>query len=215
LLVASIAVKRRVVCISHAEGAGGEEVGRLVAERLGCLYVDEEIVARAAAKGAIEPAEVADEERRKSVAARVLAAIAQGGGEAWAFGGVPLREHEELSGDEVRALIRETIEETAARGNAVIVAHAASHVVMGAPGALRVLVTASPDTRATRLAGAEGLDRAQAARAVKNSDRARADYLKRFHDIGEELPTQYDLVVNTDVLSVEQGAELVAQAAFL
>jgi len=35
------------VCISHAEGAGGEEVGRLVADRLGFVYVDEEIVARA------------------------------------------------------------------------------------------------------------------------------------------------------------------------
>ena len=38
----------QVVCISHAPGAGGEEVGRLVAERLGLLYVDDDIVARAA-----------------------------------------------------------------------------------------------------------------------------------------------------------------------
>ena len=29
----------------------------------------------------------------------------------------------------------------------------------------------------------------------------------------EELPTQYDLVVNTDVLSLEQAADLVAKAA--
>jgi hypothetical protein len=47
---------RTVVCISHAAGAGGEEVGRLVAERLGFLYVNEEIVARAAAKGGVEAA---------------------------------------------------------------------------------------------------------------------------------------------------------------
>jgi hypothetical protein len=43
----------RVVCISHATGSGGGEVGRLVAERLGFLYVDDEIVAQAAAKGGI------------------------------------------------------------------------------------------------------------------------------------------------------------------
>ena len=43
----------RVVCISHSTGAGGEEVGRLAAERLDFLYVDEEIVARAAAKGGV------------------------------------------------------------------------------------------------------------------------------------------------------------------
>jgi cytidylate kinase len=201
------------VCISHAAGAGGEEVGRLVAERLGFLYVDEEIVARAAARGGVQAAEVASEERRKSLAARVLEAIAQGG-DAWAMGGsVPLGAGEELSSDDIRVLIRETIEQTAARGNAVIVAHAASHAVRPGPTVLRVLVTASPDTRATRVADAEGLDQAGAARAVKDSDAGRADYLKRFYDVGEELPTHYDLVFNTDTLSVEQAAELISRAA--
>jgi cytidylate kinase len=48
---------------------------------------------------------------------------------------------------------------------------------------------------------------------VKDSDTGRRDYLRRFYDVDEELPTQYDLVVNTDVLSLEQAADLVAKAA--
>ncbi len=207
-------MKRTVVCISHATGAGGEEVGRLVAERLGFLYVDEEIVARAAAKGGVDSAEVASEERRKSLAARVLEAIAQGGGETWAMGGgVPLGAGEELSGDDIRALIRETIEQTVARGNAVIVAHAASFAVRPGPAVLRILVTASPETRATRVAAAEGLDQTRAVRALKDSDAGRADYLRRFYDVREELPTHYDVVVSTDTLSAEEAAELVSRAA--
>jgi cytidylate kinase len=207
-------VTRTVVCISHSSGAGGEEVGRLVAERLGFLCVDEEIVARAAVKGGIDAAEVADEERRKSLAVRVLNAMARGGGDAWAFGGsVPLRSGEELNNDDIQALIRETIEQTAARGNAVIVAHAASHAISPGPAVLRVLVTASPHTRAARVSDAEGLDQADTARALKDSDAGRADYLKRFYDVGEELPTHYDLVFNTDSLSIERVAELVAEAA--
>jgi cytidylate kinase len=205
---------RTVVCISHAAGAGGEEVGRLVAERLGFLYVNEEIVARAAAKGGVEAADVADEERRKSLAARALNAIAQGGGEAWALGAVgPLSSREELDSDDIRSLIRETIEQTAARGKAVIVAHAASYAIGHGDGVLRVLVTASPETRTTRVAEAEGLDQAGAARAVKESDAGRADYLKRFYDVREESPTHYDVVLNTDALTVEQAAELISQAA--
>jgi len=39
---------RRVVCMSSLDGAGGEEVGRLVADRLGVPLLNEEIVARAA-----------------------------------------------------------------------------------------------------------------------------------------------------------------------
>ena len=205
---------RTVVCISHAAGAGGEEVGRLVAERLGFLYVNEEIVARAAAKGGVDAADVADEERRKSLAARALNAIAQGGGEAWTLGAVgPLSSRDELDSDDIRSLIRETIEQTAARGKAVIVAHAASYAIGHGDGILRVLVTASPETRTTRVAEAEGLDQAGAARAVKESDAGRADYLKRFYDVREESPTHYDLVLNTDGLSVEQAAELISRAA--
>ena len=117
-----------------------------------------------------------------------------------------------VDSDNVRALIRETIDRTAARGNAVIVAHAASHLVEAGDEALRVLVTASPATRAGRLGAAEALDPAKAVKAVNDSDAGRRDYLKRFYDVGEELPT-YDLVVNTDALSVELAAELVVRAA--
>jgi hypothetical protein len=186
-----------------------------VAERLGYLYVDEEIIGRAAAKGGIHPSEVADEERRRSLAARLLDAIAQGGGGgAWTLSGsLPPSTGEELSSADVRALILETIEQTAARGNVVIVAHAASHAIRGGPEVLRVLVTASPATRVARVGDLQGLDQPGAARAVKESDAARRDYLKRFYDITEELPTQYDVVVNTDVLWVERAAPLNSEAS--
>lgn len=206
-------MSRSVVCISHASGAGGEAVGRLVAERLGFLYVDDEIVARAAAAGGIDPGDVANEERRKSFAARLLDGLAQGG-EAWALGhGASPGPRAEPSSDQVRALITETIAQTAARGDVVIVAHGASHLVAATPDALRVLVTASPATRAARLSEQHGLDPARAARAVKDSDSGRRDYLERFYDVDEELPTHYDLVVNTDVLSMDGAARVVLEAA--
>jgi hypothetical protein len=180
--------------------------GWLGAPRLGFLYVDDEIVAEAAAKGGIGPGEIADEEKRRSLVARVLDALAQGGGEAWALGGVGTpRATQELGSEDLRALIREAVEQTAARGRVVIVAHAASHAVPRGPEALRVLVTASPSTRAVRLG--EGGER-----KVKAEDAARRDYLKRFYEVDEESPTHYDLVINTDVLSVEQAADVVAQA---
>jgi hypothetical protein len=200
------------VCISHASGAAGEEVGRLVAEALAFLLVDEEVVAGAAASGGIAHEEVASEERRKSLATRLVEALGHGG-DPWAVlhGGAAAPEGP--SSDEIRALIRETIAQTAARGQVVIVAHGASHVVPPGPAALRVLVTASPQTRARRIAAAASLDEKGAKREVERADAARRDYLERFYGIDDELPTYYDLVVNTDVFSVEQAARLIAQAA--
>lgn len=200
-----------VVCISCTTGASGEEVGKLVAKRLGFTYADEEVVARAAARGGIDAGSVADEESRKSRAARVLEALALTGDLGLA--GVPPAGTDEVRGPEIRALIRETIEHMAAQGNVVIVAHAASHALPARSDVLRVLITASPDVRAQRVGESKGLDRSGAARAVKKSDAARHDYLRRFYDLKDELPTQYDLVLNTDVLSSDQAVRLIAVAA--
>ena len=115
--------------------------------------------------------------------------------------------------DELRDLIRTAIEETAARGDAVIVAHAASHALASDPSALRVLVTASPATRCERVATEQHLSEKDAADAVAQSDANRADYLKRFYGEKSELPTHYDVVVNTDRLAPAEAAMLVTAAA--
>ena len=202
------------VCISRALGAGGTEVGQRAADRLGFLYLDEEIIARAAAKGGITPGEVADEERRKSALSRLLREIGRGAAaESYGLAGASGLAVEEASPDLIRGLISGAIEETAGRGEVVIVAHAASFALSGRPGVLRVLVTASPKTRAQRLAESNEIELKVAAKSIKESDTARADYLRRFYNVSAELPTHYDLVINTDVLSVEQAADLVAQAA--
>ena len=207
-------MERRVVCISHATGAGGEQIGRLVADELGFLYVDDAIVAQAAAKAGVGPAEVADAERRRSLIMRALDAIAQGGAETWTMGtvGLPPTGSARLGRYDLVALIREAIEQAAARGNVVIVAHAASHVVPSGD-ALRVLVTASPDARATRLAELQEIDADEARRMIKDADAARRDYLKSFHDVDQEAPTHYDIVINTDLLPIEEAARAVSLLA--
>jgi Cytidylate kinase-like family len=203
-------VAARVVCISRSLGAFGEEVGRLVAERLGFRYVDEEIVSAAASREKLDPELVADAERRRSLVERLLNALAAGGAEAY-VGQLP----DDVTGqtEHYRALIRDTIEEAAAQGEVVIVAHAGSFALHGQERLLRVLVTASPETRARRLAQTRVLGEAEASKAVKTSDAARADYLRRFYEVEAELPTHYDLVVNTDGLTAEEAAAVVTEAA--
>ena len=116
--------------------------------------------------------------------------------------------------DELRDLIRQAIEETAARGDAVIVAHAASHALAARADALRVLVTASPATRCARVAAEQGLsEKDAAAHRLGRRTRTGLDYLKRFFGEKSELPTQYDVVVNTDRLSPAEAASIVTVAA--
>jgi cytidylate kinase len=78
---------------------------------------------------------------------------------------------------------------------------------------LRVLITASPETRARRVAEARDIDEAEATKVVAQGDANRADYLKRFYRAPAELPTHYDLVINTDRVTPEDAASLVLSAA--
>ena len=206
----------KVVAISRAAGAEGERVGALVAERLGFRYVNEEIISRAAEKQGIDPAAIADAERRKGVILRVLEGLGQGGAAGATPGGamwVPDDSTELAQSHDLRALIRETIHETAARGHVVIVAHAAAFALAGRDDLVRVFVTAPAEIRTQRIAEARGADAAQAAKELKRSDEARAAYLKTFYGVEHELPTHYDLVLNTETLEPDVAAEIVARAA--
>jgi hypothetical protein len=184
-----------------------------VAEKLGLRYLDEEIIGRAAAKGGVSPADVADAARRKSVLNRVLEQLGSGlGVEAAGLAGYgPARG--EGTEEQLRGLVVEVVEEAAARGDVVIAAHGASFALANRSDVLRVHVTASPATRSRRVAVASGLEPKQAAKEIRSSDASRADYLRRFYDVEAELPTQYDLVLNTDGLTLEEAAEIVVRAA--
>lgn len=208
---------RTVICISHATGAGGTDLGRLVAAKLGYQMIDEEIVTRAAESQNVSVDDLADVERRRSLLSRLLREAVVG-----SVGLGPAEGFVMLYGNEpppdvysLRELIRKSINETADEGRVVIVSHAASYALTNRDNVLRVLVTASPETRVRQLMKAHGLDEKGATKAIGANDAGRADYLKRFYGVPEELPTHYDLVINTDRTPVDQWADLVVHAAAL
>src|SRR5262245_7802085 len=190
----------------------------MVAEGLGFRYVDEEIITNAAEKQGVDPAAIADAERRKSVLMRVLEGLGQtGAASATATPGGPMwipdDSNELVRTHDLRTLIREAVLETAARGDVVIVAHAASFALADRNDVLRVLISAPPEVRRARLAEARGVDASESAKELKRSDEARAAYLKGFYGIDHELPTHYDLVVNTQALEPAVAAEIIVAAA--
>lgn len=213
-----------VVCISRTLAAGGAIVGQSVAQHLGFQYMDREIIAAAAERAKVDPSVVAAAEHRQSLIRRLIEAIgvAQVLADPAGFSsGIPTESYYTRGltplpalPEDYRALIRETIQEIASRGHVVIVAHAASMALLGRRDVLRVLIAASPETRARRLiAAGHAPNESEAAAIVAQSDRERREYIRSFYKRREELLTDYDLIVNTDVLTFQQAAQLVLSAA--
>ena len=205
----------RVVAISPTDGSGGEQLGPIVARELGFQLVNEQVVAQAAREAGVTAEIVADVERRKSVLGRLLDGLTEVGpaGAAGFSGFAAIAEDPGPRRDALRGLIRSVLWESAARGNAVIVAHAASFALAERTDVLRVLISASPQTRARRLAEAQDIGEPEAEKLVARGDANRADYLKRFYGIPTELPTHYDIVLNTDRVAPEDAAALILSAA--
>jgi cytidylate kinase len=207
-------VAYNVVCISATDGAMGEDLGPRVAQALGYRLVNEQIVARAAEEAGVEADVMAHVEKRKSLVARVLQEFSGPAVAGVTYGFSPsMPADSTVAEDDMRGLIRTVIEDVASRGDAVIVSHAASHALASAPDVLRVLMTAGADTRRTRLQASRELSDKDAQKLVTRSDANRADYIKRFYEVAEELPTDYDIVLNSDRLSIDQAVEVVVRAA--
>ena len=203
----------RVICISALDGARGEEVAPAVAQALGFRLVDEEIVHKAAKDANLDPSAVAEVEKRRSMAIRILDSLGSSTSlSTFAMAGYAPGLEAPAESD-LRGLIRATIEEVAQRGEAVIVAHAASMALGDRNDVLKVMVTASSQARRRTIAELRDLDEKAAAKEIDRGDANRADYLKRFYGITQESPGDYDLVVNTDRLGPEGAVELVVQAA--
>jgi len=203
-----------VICISRLVGAGGGEVGQAVAASLGYRLVDEEIVQQAAESSGVSVDELADAERRTKVIDGLMRNLAAGGSAGLMTAGTgPIHLPGGTDSKSLRALIQQSINETAERGDVVIVSHAASYALAGRADVLRVLVTASPQTRAGRAAQEGSLDSKKAAKVVAESDGQRAAYLRRFYGVDNELPTHYDLALNSDLLPVALMSELIVRAA--
>lgn len=101
----------------------------------------------------------------------------------------------------------------ALHGNAVILGRGANFILPPEAG-LRVLVTAPALRRLANLGQARGLPPAEAARELRQLDLQRRDFLRtHFLASGQELD-HYDLIVNTEQMSVEAAATLIVDGFF-
>jgi cytidylate kinase len=180
---------RPVICIARVPGAGAADVGKRVAEALGFQLVDNAILQLAAVRSDVSVDDLVNIEQRG----------AQTSGD--------------VSADQLQAYIRESIDEAANHGNLVIMSHAASIALAGRNGVLRVLVSASPQVRAGRIAEERGISETDASALVAADDDNRRDYLQRFYGIESESPLHYDMVLNSDVLPQDVIVDVIIRAA--
>lgn len=207
----------RVITIARQVDTAGEEVARLVAERLHFRYVDYQIVQEAAREAGVSPDTVSEAEHTPSLLTRILEALARTPSTpaaAWADP-VPLATSPLFTSTDYRHFIEQVIRDLAHEGNCVIVGHAAQVILRKRPDTLKVLITGSPEVRVRRIMAGMGVDEKEALRTVERTDHERLEYFQRFYNTGWLNPWTYDLTISTDQLTPTQAADVICAAARL
>jgi cytidylate kinase len=200
-----------LITISRQYGAGGSEVARLVAERLGWSVVDNEIVDRVARRAGLAPEVVAaQDERSPGFVERLARALANSSQE------YPVPELGVAVRAEEPSLVQLTemvVKEVATEGRVVLVGRAAPAVLGLAYPAIHVKIVAPRPFRIRLAAESEHLDPAEAERIMDETDKQRARYHREHYKRDWNDPANFHMVLNTGLLGLEGAADVIVARA--
>jgi cytidylate kinase len=202
-----------VITVTRQYGAGGSEVARLAAEKLGWHLVDNEFVDEVARRSGVSTEEVAArEERAPSLLDRLVRALAASSPEVFVPGGTQTTEKE---ADALVTTTENVIAEAGTAGNVVLVGRGAQafFAKAHAANALHVFVVAPLENRIAELSRRLSIDADQAKQQAEVMEADRDRYVHRYYQRKRQDVANYHLVVNTGHLGYEGAAEVVVCAA--
>jgi cytidylate kinase len=179
-----------IVAISQTLGSMGEEIGRELAHVLGYDFADREMILKAAdlfGEGVRELEHVTEEKPT-------------------------LWERFTESRQRYLTYVEAIIWEMAAHDNAVLMGHGAPYALRSVRHALRVRITAPAGHRAKRVENQQGLTSDAATHFVRQNDHERASRIRFLYHVDWDDPLLYDLVINTERLTVKEAVRLVQDA---
>ena len=186
-----------IITISHEMGAGGPEIGMAVAQRLGYHYVDQEVISDAAHRyGLLEEKLTHLDESKPSF-----------------FERLDTETHRYI------IVLQTTLLEFADQDNVILMGRSGQWLLRGIPHVLRVRVKAPFELRVKRavkkLAGqmGEAVNPRTVTDMVRRDDTEKSSRFRYLYEVDINDPSLYELVLNTERLSIEAAVELIGVAA--
>jgi cytidylate kinase len=182
--------------ISRDKGAGGRQVANLIGEKLGWQVFDRQIVDA-----------IAERTQMRQQLIETLDETTRGGLEDF------LRHvlTREIGTTDYLVHLRQVLLTLGQQGDVVIVGRGAEHILPAKFG-VRAKMVAPFDLRVERIAKREGLTIEAAHDVVMKVDQQRKRFVREHFQKDPREPLHYDIVVNTEALTVEGTAEIVLTA---
>ena len=193
-----------VITLSRHFGAGGKTLGKLVAKKLGYVFLDDEIIKRVA-----EKAQSGDwmDALEKNFGGKLLPYIS---------GLVPegrmemILDDKKGGVDEVISvdILQQLLQQIAEEGNAVIVGRGGQYLLRDHKDAFHVLLMADLEDRVQFMEERYNLSLKKALQVVNRQDKRRQNFYRLLEKVDYDQPDIYHLVLNMSKLSLDKACEL-------
>jgi len=216
-----------VITISREIGASGTYIALKVAEALGCICYDRQIINEIAQKMGKKEDQLEDFDQQSYNRIGVffqeaLASIAQGGMVFHPFGIGPLDwDSAEIFSTYPRNTFQEkdyyevltqVIKEISEKSNVVILGRGGSQILKDRSDTLHVRIVADRNERIQHVMKEQNLDQAKAEEVVSRKDEAAANFIYDFFDADWNDPHYYHMILNTSRINPEKCIEMIINA---
>ena len=186
-----------VITIARDYGAEGHEIGKMLSVELGIPLYDNELLVRSATRSGEALDKVAEYDER--MAAEFMAFL-------------PDRADARTVSDKLFKSMAQVIVDLAATRSCIIEGRLSDYLLRHNPNHIAVLVTAPFDERVEIVRAKRGLDRRAGAKLVREMQRGREAFYKRYSAGTWKMTDGKDLVVNRAKLGREGCVDVIAAA---
>lgn len=185
-----------VITISREYGSGGRNMGQMVANDLGYAFYDREMLEQIASEAGSSSEHIGQLEscQRDAFTGMILNML----------------DRRHVTDTHYLRTLLKVQRRIAQEGRAVIIGRGGACVLRCA---LKVRVIAPFDLRVQRIAVLRNVTAKEAEQLVVNYDFQQKRFLRTYFGCGFDDPLLFDMIINTEVMALEHGAELIETRA--
>ena len=183
-------MKKTILTIGRQYGSGGRTVGKMLAEKLGYEFYDQEIIEMAAGTTGMTSEFIG--KREESMTNSLLYDLVN---QMYQYG----NEKEEAPKDKIFEAESQVIRELADKGDCVIIGRCSDYVLREDSRVLKVFFTAPIESRIKRVMNRLGITEKEAQHKISREDKMRADNYRYYTGRMWGAAASFDITLNTDL----------------
>ena len=184
------AYQKNIIVIGRQYGSGGHDIGKMLAEKLGFDFYDQEIIKMAAGTTGLTSDFISKNE--ESMTNSFLYDLVN---QVYIYS----KSEEEAPKDKIFEAESRVIKELAEKGNCVIVGRCSDYILRDHANVLKIFFSAPMESREKRVMGRLNVSEKEAERKIRREDKLRSDNYHYYTGRMWGAAANFDLTLNTDL----------------